>query len=207
LRNEFYFGKVTFDSGKSEHLFQFCHFIHKNYLKLFFQALLCIKLCLFPTLYIIYKIAKNSVTDPGQDSTFSFNKPNRFAILFAVEDIHRTYRCFYREKALQVFRSYYVHFTIYKIKYMKYDSSHFFTCPTVLTYVNYGVRSLKYIWAPCAQLYSLAESPQTQPLPPHLGSYTRPLLISQDRRHLFATLRSNPQPILIITDPQLHNSV
>jgi hypothetical protein len=35
-------------------------------------------------------------------------------------------------------------------------------------------------------LYSLAESPQL-PLPPHLGSYTRALLVSQDRRHLFVT--------------------
>jgi hypothetical protein len=37
---------------------------------------------------------------------------------------------------------------------------------------------------PCAQLYSLAETP---PPPPHLGSYTRALLVSQDRRHLFVT--------------------
>ncbi len=37
------------------------------------------------------------------------------------------------------------------------------------------------------QLYSLAETPQLPPLPPHLGSYTRALLVSQDRRHLFVT--------------------
>jgi hypothetical protein len=177
---------------------QFWHFIHINYLKLLFQALFAqsLLLCLLPTLFIIYKIVKNSATDPGPDSTFSFNKPNRFDKLLAVEDIpvHRTYRCFYREKALQVLRSYYVHFTIYKIKYMKYDSSHFCTCPIVLTYVNYGVRSPEYIWTPCAQLYSLAKSPQPQPLPPHLGSYTRAPLVSQDRRHLYAiprVLRSN----------------
>ncbi len=33
-------------------------------------------------------------------------------------------------------------------------------------------------------LYSLAATPQ---LPQHLGSYTRALLVSQDRRHLFVT--------------------
>jgi len=37
----------------------------------------------------------------------------------------------------------------------------------------------------CAQLYSLAEIPQSPP--PHLGSYTMALLVSQDRRHLFVT--------------------
>jgi hypothetical protein len=51
---------------------------------------------------------------------------------------------------------------------------------------KYGVRSTNFIWAPCAQLYSLAENPATPP-PPHLGSYTRALLVSQDRRHLFVT--------------------
>ncbi len=34
--------------------------------------------------------------------------------------------------------------------------------------------------------YSLAETPQL-PIPPHLGSYTRVLLVSQNRRHLFVT--------------------
>jgi hypothetical protein len=40
----------------------------------------------------------------------------------------------------------------------------------------------------CTQLYrySLAET-ATPPLPPHLGSYTRALLVSQDRPHLFVT--------------------
>ncbi len=40
-----------------------------------------------------------------------------------------------------------------------------------------------FIWAPCAQLYSIAETPSL----PHLGTYTRALLASQDRRHLFVT--------------------
>ncbi len=38
-----------------------------------------------------------------------------------------------------------------------------------------------------AQLYSLAEALQFSTLPPHLGSYTRALLVSQDRRHLIVT--------------------
>jgi hypothetical protein len=37
-------------------------------------------------------------------------------------------------------------------------------------------RSPKFIWAPCAQLYSLAETTQPLPPPPHLGSNTRSLL-------------------------------
>jgi hypothetical protein len=44
---------------------------------------------------------------------------------------------------------------------------------------NYGVRSPKFIWAQRAQLYSLAETPAAPPPPiPHLGSYTRVLLVS-----------------------------
>ncbi len=38
----------------------------------------------------------------------------------------------------------------------------------------------------------------TTPLPPHLGSYTRALLVSQDRRHLFVTPCMVPTPRLII---------
>jgi hypothetical protein len=34
-------------------------------------------------------------------------------------------------------------------------------------------------------VYSLAETPPLPPLSPHLGSYTKALLVSQDRRHLF----------------------
>jgi hypothetical protein len=37
-----------------------------------------------------------------------------------------------------------------------------------------------------AQLYSLAKTPQPSP-PPHLGSFTRALLVAQDRWHLFVT--------------------
>jgi hypothetical protein len=39
----------------------------------------------------------------------------------------------------------------------------------------------------CVQLYSLAETPQVPPSPRRWGSYTRALLVSQDRRHLFVT--------------------
>ncbi len=41
----------------------------------------------------------------------------------------------------------------------------------------------------CAQLYLLAETQQPPHPPPPLGSYTRALLVSQDRRHLFVTPR------------------
>jgi hypothetical protein len=53
------------------------------------------------------------------------------------------------------------------------------------TSVTYEVRSPKFIWATCAQLYALAETPPRNP--PHLGSNTMALLVSQDRRHLFVT--------------------
>jgi hypothetical protein len=53
------------------------------------------------------------------------------------------------------------------------------------TIYRFRVRSPKFIRAPCAQLYSLAEPPPPAPPPPrHLGSYTRALLVSQYRRHL-----------------------
>jgi hypothetical protein len=53
--------------------------------------------------------------------------------------------------------------------------------------LNMEVDLQKLIWAPCAQLYSFAETPQLPPIPPHWDSYTRALLVSQDRRHLFVT--------------------
>jgi hypothetical protein len=49
--------------------------------------------------------------------------------------------------------------------------------------LNKEVDLQSFFWA--VQLHSLAETPQ---LPPHLGSYTRALLVSQDRWHLFVTL-------------------
>ncbi len=48
---------------------------------------------------------------------------------------------------------------------------------------KYAVRSPKFIWAPVYS-YSYWLRPRI-PLPPHLGSYTRALLVSQERRHLF----------------------
>jgi hypothetical protein len=33
----------------------------------------------------------------------------------------------------------------------------------------------------------IGRDPATLPLPPHMGSYTRALLVSQDKRHLFVT--------------------
>ncbi len=53
--------------------------------------------------------------------------------------------------------------------------------------VKYGVRSPRFSWAACAQLYSLAETPQHPPPPAILGSNTRALTVNQDRRHLFVT--------------------
>ncbi len=52
---------------------------------------------------------------------------------------------------------------------------------------KYGVKSPKFIWAPCAQLYSLAETHTAPPFPLHLGLYTWALLVSQHRPHLFVT--------------------
>jgi hypothetical protein len=51
----------------------------------------------------------------------------------------------------------------------------------VVTRLNIVLDSPKLIWALCAQLYSLAERPT------HLRSYTRALLVSQDRKHPFVT--------------------
>ncbi len=50
------------------------------------------------------------------------------------------------------------------------------------TIIWYGVRYPKFIWTP---VYSCTH--WLRPLSPHLGSYTRALLVSQDRRHLLVT--------------------
>ncbi len=48
------------------------------------------------------------------------------------------------------------------------------------------LQSPEFIWTPCVQLYVLIDwDPASPLLSPHLGSYTRALLVSQDRRHLF----------------------
>jgi hypothetical protein len=44
---------------------------------------------------------------------------------------------------------------------------------------------LQCLFESCVQLYSLKH--RNSPLTPHLGSYTRALLVSQGRRHLFVT--------------------
>ncbi len=51
--------------------------------------------------------------------------------------------------------------------------------------VKYGVRSLKFGLLYIAVL--VGWNPATPPSPRHWGSYTRALLVSQDRRHLFVT--------------------
>ncbi len=58
--------------------------------------------------------------------------------------------------------------------------------------VKYGVRSPKVIWAPVYSCLHWLRPRNSPHLPPHLGSYTRSLLVSQDRRHLFETTCQNP---------------
>jgi hypothetical protein len=50
-----------------------------------------------------------------------------------------------------------------------------------MIYVNYGVRTPKFILAPCAQLYSLAETPQPAPPPPRIWAHIRGRYIGQPR--------------------------
>ncbi len=53
-------------------------------------------------------------------------------------------------------------------------------------------QSLFGLHVQCVQLHSLAKTPKPPPpLPPHLGSYTRTLLGSQERRNLFVTHWAN----------------
>jgi hypothetical protein len=63
--------------------------------------------------------------------------------------------------------------------------------------LKYGVRSPKFILAPCAQLYSFAETPQLPPPFPVFGLIyrTRALLVRQDRRQLFFC-----KPLLAVVD-------
>ncbi len=51
--------------------------------------------------------------------------------------------------------------------------------------VKYGVVSPKFIWAPAYTTVLMGWDPATPALPPHLGSYTMALLVSQGRRHRF----------------------
>ncbi len=61
------------------------------------------------------------------------------------------------------------------------------TC-TLHSKVNYGVRSPKFIWAPCAFVHSCTHwLRHLNPLPAFGLIYERALLVSQDRRHLFVT--------------------
>ncbi len=56
--------------------------------------------------------------------------------------------------------------------------------------VKYGGRSPKFIWTPCHVMCTavlIGWDPATPSLPPHWDSYTRALLVSKDRRHLFVT--------------------
>ncbi len=55
--------------------------------------------------------------------------------------------------------------------------------------IELDLQSLFGLLYPYAKQYSLTETPQSPP--PHLGSITRALVVSQDRRHLFVTLCIN----------------
>jgi hypothetical protein len=59
-------------------------------------------------------------------------------------------------------------------------------------WVKYGVRSLKFIWVPVYSCTHWLRRRNPPPPPQHLGSYTRALLVSQDRRHLFVKPLSTP---------------
>ncbi len=66
----------------------------------------------------------------------------------------------------------------------------------VIPQVKYGVRSPKFVWAPCAQQYSLAETPQPlpPPLPPAFG------LIQEDSQFLLFLKRPQRCTLLSILD-------
>ncbi len=56
--------------------------------------------------------------------------------------------------------------------------------------VKYGVRCPKFIRAPCHVMWTavlIGWDPTTHPVPLHLDSFTRALLVRQDRRHLLVT--------------------
>ncbi len=58
----------------------------------------------------------------------------------------------------------------------------------VFSVVPYGVRSPKFIWAPCHVMWIavlIGWDPAIPLPPPHLDPYTRALLVSKDKRHLF----------------------
>ncbi len=65
------------------------------------------------------------------------------------------------------------------------------------TEVKYGDRSSKFTWAPVYSCTHWLRLPQSPPSPPQLGSYTRALLASQDRRHLFVNPCSNIFGVLL----------
>ncbi len=61
--------------------------------------------------------------------------------------------------------------------------------PPPPTAINLGAweLGLQRLFELHVQSCTLSLDPANLPLPPHLGSYTRALLVSQDRRHLFVT--------------------
>ncbi len=63
--------------------------------------------------------------------------------------------------------------------------------------VKYEVRSPKFIWAPVYSCTHWLRPCNPPPLPQHLGSFTRALLVSHDRRHLFVTPCLKLLPIIL----------
>jgi hypothetical protein len=59
----------------------------------------------------------------------------------------------------------YIHLSHYSFGILQYLSSGPLISGAYEAYVKYRVRSPKFIWAPCVQLYSFAETPQLPPSP------------------------------------------
>jgi len=75
--------------------------------------------------------------------------------------------------------------------------------------VRYGGRSPKFIWAQCHVMCTavlIGWDPATPPFPPHCDSYTRALLVSKDRRHLFVTPWGRPKAMRRSRDLRLYAS-
>jgi hypothetical protein len=71
----------------------------------------------------------------------------------------------------------------------------------VSTQVKHGVRDLQSLFG--LHVHSCVHLLRPRiTLPPHLGLYTRALLVSQDRRHLFVTPWVSPSPSLLETRHQ-----
>jgi hypothetical protein len=64
-----------------------------------------------------------------------------------------------------------------------------------------------HIWAPVYTVGTDWLRHRNSPLPPHLASYTRALLVSQDRRHLFITPQPDPVQNTVADVPYLQSVI